>query len=273
MIKRNLLLFCGLCLTAGFLWIYFSEQFVKPVLQKYIPVQSQPVSSTPTMISPKPVAKVITMPITPASNNVVMSEVILTNVPGEDVNEKDQIEKYRLLRELRAWAAKDADAALAAAMKLPAGDNRNEALAAVCFGLAEIDPAAAVKTAKSLHLDDQPGAVLENLIQQWATSDTSSALDWANSQPAGTQRDGLTMRIAYVMSQSDPSAAANLVLSQIMPGSTQDEAIMTVLNQWANQNLTAAANWSKALSTGPLQERALNELVGIQNRQQALAHQ
>lgn len=271
--KRNLLLL-SLCLIAI---IFLIHPFKRPAKSNPSKINdaapSRSDSSVASVLLTNPVVQVIDVQTALPPVNVVMSDLKATNAAANDAKEQAEVEKWRLLRELRAWAAKDAEGALAAAMKLPEGDERNEALEAVCFGLAETDPADAVKTAKSLHLDNQPGAVLENLVQQWATSDTSSALDWANSQPAGASRDGLTTRIAYVMSQSYPAGAANLVLNQITPGSAQDEAIMTVLNQWANQNLVAATTWAKGLSTGPLQERAINELVEIQNRQQALAHQ
>jgi hypothetical protein len=49
----------------------------------------------------------------------------------------------------------------------------------------------------------------------------------------------LSWEAAYVMSQTDPASAANLVINQIPPGPSQNEAVMTVLNQWANQDLNA----------------------------------
>jgi hypothetical protein len=181
--------------------------------------------------------------------------------------ESAELEKYAALRAFREFAAKDPESALAAAIKLPEGNERNQALAAVCFGLAQSNPADAVKMAKSLHLDEQPGAIMENLVQQWAGTDLPSALDWANSQPAGEQRDGLTTRIAYVMSQNDPNDAAQLVINQIPSGPIQDDAVISVLNQWGNQDMIAAAVWVKSFPESQLQQRAISELEGIENHQ------
>jgi hypothetical protein len=181
--------------------------------------------------------------------------------------------KDQLLRDLRVWAAKDPEAALASVLKLPPGNDRNEALASVCFGLAESDPADAVETAQSLHLENQPGDVMGNLVQQWATADVSSALDWANDQPPGAQRDSVMSRVALVLSQAAPSDAADLVVNQIPPGPAQDEAVMTVVNQWGNQDLAAAAAWVKNFPEGPLQARAVSELEGIAQYQRELARQ
>jgi hypothetical protein len=198
-------------------------------------------------------------PVTFSSRQAVTNTAITT--------ESAELEKYAALRAFREFAAKDPESALAAAIKLPEANERNQALAAVCFGLAQSDPADAVKMAKSLHLDEHPGAIMENLVQQWAGTDLPSALDWANSQPAGEQRDGLTTRIAYVMSQNDPSDAAQLVINQIPSGPIQDDAVISVLNQWGNQDMIAAAVWVKSFPEGQLQQRAISELEGIENHQ------
>jgi hypothetical protein len=278
--NKNIPLFFCFCLVAGLLVIHHLPRQVtnSGMSSKNTAIQpvSRPIITVPLV---NPVAKTAFVQTGQVSNTVARTELAImtapaeTNVAADGGKEIAEQEKYRLLRELRELAAKDPEGALAAAMKLPVGDERNEALEAVCFGIAETDPADAVKMAKSLNLDAQPGAIMENLVQQWAVTDLSSAQAWANNQPAGEQRDGLTMRIAYIMSQTDPASAANLVVSQITPGSTQDEAVMTVLNQWANQDLNAATTWVKGFSVGPLQERAINELEGIANYQHALAHQ
>jgi len=279
MFKNILLLFC-FCLVAVLLMIHYLPKQVGnlPAFSKDATIL--PVSRSKIAVTlGRPVAETILGQADQTSNGIVtvipaiMNRSEQTNTATDDGNEKAEQEKYRLLRELRELAVKDPETALAGAMKLPVGDERNQALAAVCAGLAQTDPADAVKTAQTLHLDEQPGAILENLVQQWAATDMTSALAWADSQPAGDQRDGLTTRVAYVMSQTDPASAANLVFNQIPSGPAQDEAVMTVLNQWANQNLVAASVWVKGFPEGPLQERAVNEIQGIMNHQQALVRQ
>ena len=265
------------CLVAGILATYF----LKPVKKMGIvsnlspPIQSIHNSTNVTAVV-SPVIKSDFMQTTQASDNssdLRVTHKISDNASTQNDNDSAELEKYRLLRSLRAWAAKDPEAALAAAMKLPEGDERDQALSSVCLGLAETNPAEAVKLAQTLNLGKQPGAVMANLVQQWAGTDLSSTLDWANGQPAGDQRDGFTTRIAYVMSQSNPADAANLVVNQISPGPTQDEAVMMVVNQWAHQNLAAAATWVKEFPSGSLQARAAAELEGIANYHEVLAHQ
>jgi hypothetical protein len=209
-------------------------------------------------------------PVTEPAPTLVAEDT--TNISTAELPNTNAADKYKVLRDLTAWAAKDPEAALAAILKLPEGDQRNEALAAVCSGIAQTDPADAVKVAQELHLDKQPGAIMEDLVQQWASSDIASSLAWAEDQPAGASRDEFNTRIAFIMSQTDPSDAATLVMNQIPPGPAQDEAIMTVLNQWANQDFTRALGWAKGI-TGPIQGRVISELTGILNYHQALAQQ
>jgi hypothetical protein len=180
-------------------------------------------------------------------------------------NDSDQA-----LRDFRDWSGKNPERALAAALELPIGENRDRALAAVCFGLAQSNPADAVKLAATFHLD--AAAVTENLVQQWAVSDSTSALQWASYQESGEPRDQFIARIAFVVSQTAPADAALLVKDQIRSGPARDEAMMTVLHQWGNRDLMAAAAWA-ADFPGGLQERAISELEGIAEYQRQLARQ
>jgi hypothetical protein len=237
---------------------------------------ADPATSNTSPNTPSPEAHVAANPQFAQDSQIAPeSKPATVHAPAQDPKQKiAAIEaKDQLLRNLRDWAAKYPEAALASVLKLPPGNDRDEALASVCLGLAETDPADAVETAQGLHLENQPGDVMGNLVQQWATADVSSALDWANDQPPGAQRDSLMSRVAFVLSQAAPSDAANLVTEQIPPGPAQDEAVMTVVNQWGNQDLAAAAAWVKNFPEGPLQARAVAELEGIAQYQRELARQ
>jgi hypothetical protein len=177
------------------------------------------------------------------------------------------------MRELREWAGRDIDAALAWMANLADQDLRGEALESICYGLAESNPARAVKLAASFRLQDRPGAVLANLVQQWAVADPASALAWATTQPEGEQRDECMARVALAYSRSLPVDAARLVVEQIPAGATQTESVMMVLHQWANQDLAAAASWVDAFPDGPLRVRAVSELEGISKEHDELMRQ
>lgn len=182
-------------------------------------------------------------------------------------------EKYQLLHAMRDWAAQDGKAALAAALRLPGDDQRNQVLTEVCFGLAQKDPAEGVRLAKSLHLDDQPGAVMEYLVQQWAAVDRGKSVDWVKAQPPSAARDGLIVRVASVLVQSSPAEAAYFVLDQMSAGERRDDALLMVVHQWGSQDPLEAKAWVKMFPAGILRDQSMEELQLVQIRQQGIANQ
>jgi hypothetical protein len=163
----------------------------------------------------------------------------------------------RALRELRVWAERDAGAALSAALSLPPGEEREQALSSVCFGVAQNEPSAAVRMAQILGLNDD----LANLVQQWAVADESSALAWAMTQPSGPQREEYLGRVVFVLALDNPAAAARLAEESMPDGPTREAAALTVVHQWARKDPVAAASWIATLSPGSLRDRAAAELA------------
>jgi hypothetical protein len=273
--KRNILLLSACLCLAGFLIIHRRHQ---PAASMPVATPAaapvQPANPAPALhaVTPAPTAATETAPAPrrrgPKGKTIGGFAAIMTDANDENAEEKD---KFELLRDLTAWAARDFDAALAATMKLPDGEERNEALCAVCNGLAQTDPADAVKMAQEFRLDQQGTAILQDLVQQWAGTDLVASLAWVGGQPAGAARDEMTTRVAFIMAQGDPADAAALVMNQIAPGAARDEAIMTVLHQWGQQDMPAAARWANQSAPPGLQERIINELNSILDSSQPAA--
>ena len=101
--------------------------------------------------------------------------------------------------------------ALPAAMELPQGDERNQALVEVSFGLALTDSVAAVKMAIGLHLDGP--SVVERLVQQWAAMDLSAHL--TGTSPIGIRA---TACRPPALTNSRPVASARCPLIQRIGG-------------------------------------------------------
>jgi hypothetical protein len=172
-------------------------------------------------------------------------------------------------RAAQAWAAVDPAGATAWAAGLSDSEERKNTLTDVAFQIAQTDPATAVGLAERLDFGGGNGT-LENLAQLWAGKDLAAALDWATQQPAGGQRDQIIARVAFVQAHSAPEAAVNLVIDQMPPGPAQDEAAMSVLNQWGMQDYSAALDWANQFQAGPLRDRALKELAGIADYRQGM---
>jgi hypothetical protein len=137
--------------------------------------------------------------------------------------------------------------------------------------IAATNPAAALELAARLDPSQHPGDLMEDIVQQWANGDPLAAAAWAKLNTSGEEQSLLLQRVGFVLSQTSPVDAAEFVQAEIPQGPVQDEAIMTVVNQWGNKDLAAAASWVKTFPEGPLQQRAVVELEGIENYRQALA--
>jgi len=178
---------------------------------------------------------------------------------------ENRMEREGRVRDLLfAWAARDAEAALEWAMALEDPIVRNRARVTVCLAVAESDPRRAVVLALAHGADEgDPCGLLDCLTMQWCAKNVGTVLDWAHEQPPGEWRERLLARVSYVISKSEPVAAAQLV-SDLEPGSQQDEAAMAVLHQWALKDPAAAIKWAEGFAAPELQARALAEISSFQ---------
>jgi len=160
------------------------------------------------------------------------------------------------------WAAQDAEAALSWASSQEELSTRRSARSTVCLAVAEKDPHRAVMLALGPGAEDEDGGLLECLTMQWCEKEPETVLDWVRGQPPGEWRERLLARASFVLSKSDPAAAAQLV-SGLEPGTVQNEAAMAVLHQWALKDSTAALQWAEGFSEPILRERALTEVANL----------
>lgn len=170
--------------------------------------------------------------------------------------------RERALRLLaQTWAGSDARVALDWAARLPDKTERSVALADACLGVAEKDPRLALQLAAEYRIPDN--ALWANLTQQWAEQDMPAASSWVARLAPGAERDRLLQRVAFVESKADPVQAARLAIEQISPGDTQNEAVISVLQQWGQKDLLAATDWVRRFPDGELRDRALAEVEGV----------
>jgi hypothetical protein len=141
--------------------------------------------------------------------------------------------------------------------------DRRSARSTVCLTVSEKDPHRAIVLALAHGADeDDDGGLLECLTMQWCEKESEAALNWASEQPPGEWRERLLSIASFVLSKSDPAAAARVVAG-LEPGDVQDEAAMAVLHQWALQDSAAALRWAETFSEPILRERALAEISNL----------
>jgi len=166
----------------------------------------------------------------------------------------------------RDWARNFPAEALDWLRTAPDGKQRVAIAEIVCSELAQTNPAAAVTLAEQCLGEGTNNAaqyLLGNMAEQWAGQDMQAASAWALAKPAGEQRDLLLQHIAFAESKTDPYQAAQLVASQISPGQTQNEAAMSVLYQWTQEDAPAAMAWAESFPAGDFRDRAIKEVKNV----------
>ena len=181
---------------------------------------------------------------------------LLETLPAGD--HRDQL----LRRLARAWAAVDFAGAVGWIGSLSSAADQKTAFEDACFGAAETNPAEAIHAWETFNfgVDDH---VLENLVQNWAGQDIEAARAWVSGRAPGPQRDQVVARIAFVLAKTKPADAANFATRGIPPGPAQTEAVISVLQTWAQHDLAGATAWAAGFTEEPLRQRAIGELAGI----------
>ncbi len=170
------------------------------------------------------------------------------------------------LNQNRDWARKFPVAALAWIQNATNGPQRDAIAEIVCPQLAQTNPAAAVVLAENCldsATNDVVNNLLDNLAQTWAGQNEEDAYAWASDMPMGKERDRLLERITLVQAHSNPQTAAQLVAEQITPGEIQNEAAISVLYQWSQQDAAAALAWAQTFPAGDFRDRAIKEVKNV----------
>jgi hypothetical protein len=225
-----------------------------------VPVAETVAHSTPPRKSPIESSREVRAEPVQASREIQPAAVDLglteTNSP---VNSQD-------LDQNREWARNFQAGALAWLKNAPEGEQRTIIAEIACSDMAQTNPVAAVTLAEDCLGSGTNSAaqyLLSNMAQQWADHDLQAASAWALAKPEGEQRDSLLQRIAMVQAQTDPAGAATMLVQQMQPGATQNEAAISVLYQWAQKDAAAALAWAEAFPAGDLRDRAILEVKNV----------
>jgi len=175
--------------------------------------------------------------------------------PGDPKEEK-------LRAFVRAWARQDPDATIGWARQLPEWQ-RDKTLEHVCMDVASKFPRKAIEAVDDLNLSATSPGIIENIANIWAVTDQVGATQWAKELPEGELRDQVFLRIALIQSERDPRKAVDLILSEIDPGTNQEEAAMSIVHQWALADFPSASEWVNTFPLSPFRTRAFAELEGI----------
>lgn len=162
-----------------------------------------------------------------------------------------------------SWANEDLAAAAQWGRQLSSETERSDTLLNVAYEAARTQPVAALKLAQELPPGDNRSDLLVHAASQWAVQDPSAAADWARQIPEADLRERLLVEIAAASTDSDPVAAATLATNELPPGKAQSDAVVAVVQRWAQTQPGAAAEWVGSFPAGAVRDTAMEELARL----------
>ncbi|MCW1924327.1 hypothetical protein OKA05_17305 [Luteolibacter arcticus] len=162
----------------------------------------------------------------------------------------------------RRWSCRDTGAALVWARQLPEDVRRKEALYLVVAEVGRKNLEAGLALVSEYDLGRPGYRLAGDLVAQWAERDAAAAWDWASKHANETGRADLLGRIAIVVAQSDPEAAAMLIAEGQFPDlEVRNQAAIAVIHKWTQRDPDDTAKWVRELPPGALLEEGVQALV------------
>jgi hypothetical protein len=198
-------------------------------------------------------------------------------------------------RLLRRWAASDGHAAAAWAVQLPAGPMREAALSDVAIewansGLSDAatwacqlpspterdaaalavaneavrsDPVEALGLAAEMSANPQRDQLIRHAAMEWAAQDGDAAASWARQITDPSLRDQVLADVATAWSDRDPVSAAGLAATEIPAGRPQSDAVVGIIERWAQQQPEQAADWVEKFPASELKPTAVANVAAM----------
>jgi len=124
-------------------------------------------------------------------------------------------------------------------------------------------PLEALRLAMDLAPGDERAELISRTTREWAATAPKAAAAWATKIEECNLRERALTGIATAMSESDPKAAALLVNDALPPGRAQEDAVVGIVQRWAQQAPEQAAAWVAEFPAGPLRDAAVDNLVKL----------
>jgi hypothetical protein len=167
------------------------------------------------------------------------------------------------------WANRNGQRAAKWVRQLPDPEDRNHALVSAAYEVARTEAIEALGLASDL----PPGEARDNLVAhgvgQWASSSPLDAANWAKQIPDENLRQRVLAETATAWARSDPIGAATLALESLAPGKPQEDAVVGIVQRWAQMEPEKAAAWVLEFPAGALRDTSLEELVQLWADQRA----
>lgn len=161
------------------------------------------------------------------------------------------------------WANQNLAEAAQWARRLAEGVDRQSGLMNVAYEAARTKPVEAITLAMEMTPDQARDDLITHSAMQWGAADPSGAAKWASQIESEGLRDRILSGIAAGWGETDPAAAASLAVKSIPPGKAQDDAVVGIVQRWAQKEPENAAAWVAQFPEGRLRDTALDNLIRL----------
>lgn len=188
---------------------------------------------------------------------------ILLNTPPTE-NKLTPWNKSTLEEPFSSWAEVAPDEALAWALALPLGKNREDLAANGIEHLARTDPQRAAELIKTKFPADSRLRATVSLAVTWTNNDPVGAAAWAAQLPEGDTRSEALSRVAAHWAMREPAAAARWV-DTLPAGPARDKAIGKFAEQVVDADPEGALTWVSTIGDYNYRNMGIRNLAGRWN--------
>ncbi len=162
----------------------------------------------------------------------------------------------------RAWGDQNLPQAPALIQELKDQAERLARLPATAYEIAQTQPEEAIRLAMGLPNGSAREALIAHSALEWAANDPQAAAKWAEGTKPGAAREKALRAVATALGDTDPIAAATLALNSMKAGRPMEDALVSIVQRWAQKDPANAAAWVAQFPDGSLRDAAVDNLVG-----------
>ena len=135
---------------------------------------------------------------------------------------------------------------------------REKILESVAWDAIDVDPALSREAFAALTPDSASSRrLVGHFAMRLADESPEKAIAWARELEQEEERSDAFGRIAVVLSDSEPAAAATLVAEEMTAGPPRDRAVVQVIQRWSQAAPADAAGWIVAFPQGAARSAGL----------------
>jgi hypothetical protein len=159
-----------------------------------------------------------------------------------------------------AWAGQNLADATTWARQLPDGEEQQKVLESIADEAVYEHPVKALELATTLTPSSTRNETIGRAAAAWTRNAPEDAVSWAKQISDPESREQVITSIAAAWGESDPVAAGTLAASSFRPGPLQDQAVIAVVQRWAQTDASGAKAWIEQFPEGSLRQTAMAEL-------------